>query len=115
MEILNKTPVMETAPQLEGLIGFLLFIGLILCVTCMIIELFSTNISYERILDIGIVIGFAILFIGIILCLARKDFGKPTGRFQYEVTIDNSVSFNEIADKYEIIDHRGTIYVLEDK
>lgn len=33
----------------------------------------------------------------------------------YEVTIDETVSFNEIIDKYNFIEKRGDIYVLQDK
>ena len=38
-----------------------------------------------------------------------------TGRNQYKVLIDDSVSFNEIAEKYEIVGQDGEIYILEDK
>jgi hypothetical protein len=33
----------------------------------------------------------------------------------YEVVIDETVSFNEIIDKYNFIEKRGDIYVLQDK
>ncbi len=34
---------------------------------------------------------------------------------QYEVTIDDSVSMNEFTDKYNIIEQRGKIYIVEEK
>ena len=34
---------------------------------------------------------------------------------QYEVTIDDTVSFTELNDKYEVIEQRGKIWILEDK
>ena len=34
---------------------------------------------------------------------------------QYEVTIDKTVPFSEIIDKYDFIEQRGNIYVLQDK
>ena len=33
----------------------------------------------------------------------------------YEVVMDETVSFNEIIDKYNFIEKRGDIYVLQDK
>lgn len=33
----------------------------------------------------------------------------------YEVMIDETVSFNEVMDKYNFIEKRGNIYVLQDK
>ena len=38
-----------------------------------------------------------------------------TGRNQYKVLIDDSVSFNEIAEKYEIVGQDKDVYILEDK
>lgn len=40
---------------------------------------------------------------------------KPTGRYRYEVTLDDSVTFEYIYDHYKIIEQRGDIWVLEDK
>ena len=39
----------------------------------------------------------------------------PTGRYRYEATIDKSVSFTELYEKYDIVEQRGEIYILEDK
>ena len=38
-----------------------------------------------------------------------------TGRYRYEVTIDPSVLFSEIYEKYDVIEQRGEIWVLEEK
>ena len=34
---------------------------------------------------------------------------------EYQVTIDDSVSFNEFTEKYEIIDSDGKIYTVKEK
>ena len=39
----------------------------------------------------------------------------PTGRYKYEVTIDESVDFVDIYDKYEVMDQRGDIWILKEK
>ena len=40
---------------------------------------------------------------------------EPSGRYRYECTIDESVSMTEVYERYEIVEHRGDIWVLEDK
>lgn len=40
---------------------------------------------------------------------------EPTGRYKYEVTIDESVDFIDIYKNYDVIEQRGQIWVLEDK
>ena len=40
---------------------------------------------------------------------------EPTGRYRYEVTIDESVSITDVYDNYNVIEQRGEILVLEDK
>jgi len=39
----------------------------------------------------------------------------PTGRYQYRCIVDDSVSIEDLNEKYNIIGKDGDIYVLEDK
>lgn len=55
----------------------------------------------------------AIVYMIAMLCLFGAT--KPTGRYRYDVTIDETVNFKEIYDRFDIIDKRGDIYTLEDK
>lgn len=60
------------------------------------------------------IIGFLLgMMLTVILCTITKPV--PTGRYQYEVTIDETVSISEVYDNYEVIEQRGDIWVLEDK
>lgn len=43
------------------------------------------------------------------------DQSEPSGRYRYECTIDESVSMTRMYEKYDIIEQRGKIWVLEDK
>ena len=38
-----------------------------------------------------------------------------TGRYRYEATIDDSVSFLDLQERYNVIEQNGRIWVLEDK
>ena len=48
----------------------------------------------------------------LVYCIYQPDY---TGKNQYKVLIDDSVSFNEIAENYKIVGQDGDIYILEDK
>lgn len=50
-----------------------------------------------------------------LVVLSVWDPQIETGRYRYEVIIDDSVSFSDIHEKYEVIKQRGDIWVLEDK
>lgn len=63
-------------------------------------------------LFMGILTG-GLCLLGTFLLLFLSGYLKPHTR--YEVTIDDSVPFVEIYEKYDVIDHHGDIYVLEEK
>jgi hypothetical protein len=54
------------------------------------------------------------LFLSIIGIMIFKPI-EPTGRFRYECTIDETVSMKDVYERFEIIEQRGDIWVLEDK
>lgn len=39
----------------------------------------------------------------------------PTGKYEYTVTIDDSVSFTEFTDRYTIIEQNGDVFVIKEK
>ncbi len=42
-------------------------------------------------------------------------FKYPTGEYQYECLIDESVSMTEFYERYDVIDQRGEIYKIKEK
>ena len=44
-----------------------------------------------------------------------KKTNVPTGKYEYQVTINNSVSMTEFYDKYEIVEVEGKIYTIREK
>ena len=63
---------------------------------------------------IGFVISLTVCIVG--FCVVSKDVVEsPSGRYRYESTIDESVSAEQLYDKYDVIERRGEIWVLEDK
>lgn len=85
---------------------------------------FGTCILLTILFVIGITIfdntvsGLLALIAGI-SCLMSVAIGvineQPTGRYKYECIIDESVDFVDIYEKYNVVEQRGEIWVLEDK
>lgn len=104
IEILNKEPITTMdipilAASLILMFALLLLIGFFLC-WCDCEDLF-------------IFVGIAVIVLWFILCIA---FGqKETGRYRYEVTINDEVSFKELYEKYDVTEQKGKIYVIKEK
>ena len=65
---------------------------------------------------IKLIVGIILLILGTIGLVYAKTIGeKPTGKYQYQVTIDNSVTMSEFYDKYEVIEVEGKIYTIREK
>ena len=108
MTILNQTEVMVSI--IPEKFFLLIVICLIIAFICAIMAF--TSVKGQDFYIIVSVILFAacciISFIGAI-------FEKPSGRYRYECLIDDTVPYIEIYDKYDVIEQRGSIWVLEDK
>lgn len=117
MEILNKIPIYNPNNILCMTIVIFLFIGLILGILGLIFAFAPFNsirdkISYWLVFGgIFIMVASWITFV----CAFYYSKGEPTGRYKYEVKIDDSTTFKEVTDNYKIVDNRGKIWILEDK
>ena len=109
IEILNQTEIM-TCPYwacVSMVIGAVLFI--IGMIGCALIKNKKASIVCSIILGI---ICCALTLIGGI-AMECKDV--PTGKYVYQVKIDETVSFVDFYEKYEVIEQHGTIWFIQDK
>lgn len=104
MTIVNQYPVLESGPAWLGLL-----LGICCTVCGLIVILALLNKMYG--LAIWIEVVSALCLIGLILVIR----GKPTGKTRYECLIDNTTSFVEVTENYEIVGRRGDLWILEDK
>lgn len=109
INVLNVTQIMESPSW-----AVLLIIFGILCL-CIVTPLILTSLEIDKIMPA--IIGCILAIIGFIsFRIGIQYLGTvQTGKYKYEVTIDKDVSFTELNSKYNIIEQRGDIYVLEDK
>ena len=73
-----------------------------------------TNASTVKPLILIFVAFVTIIWSFIVYPIVHKE-DVPTGRYQYECTIDDGASFTDIMNNYIVVEQRGDIWVLEDK
>ena len=83
----------------------------VICVMSFVLMLTSKD---NRVIIFGIISLVAIIATPIII-IASKTHWRTNERNQYECIIDDSVSINEVYEKYNVIDRCGKIWILEDK
>ena len=67
----------------------------------------------------NIYVGFVSFVIGCILSMvcmiSNIIINKPTGKYEYKVTISDEVNLVEFNEKYQIINQEGLIYTIREK
>ena len=111
IDILNTEEILKTPEWIENVLG----ISIIALCVCLFLAIFSSINDKDRILIFsGIMIVISGIFI-IVFAILYSTNEKPTGRYRYEATIDESVSITEVYKNYNVVKQRGDIWVLEDK
>jgi undecaprenyl pyrophosphate phosphatase UppP len=106
MTIVNQYPIMELMTPV--------WVILLLCIVTCVFAFLATKTLIEEDWRIASVLFGVTLVFGIALCLAAniKQEGK---RNRYECLINNTISFVEVAENYDIVEQRGDLWILEDK
>lgn len=108
MTVLNQTEVMVSI--IPEKFTLLILIGLLIAFICSIMVIAS--VKYQ---DFCAIVGIILLVACGITAFIGAIFEKPSGRYRYECLIDDTVPYTEIYDKYDVVEQRGSIWVLEDK
>ena len=102
--ILTQEPIMDS-----GYFWISMLIGVAIA---MVIGLYTT---IQEDVAAGIATFFyTIILISIASAIVGHFTEKPTDKYIYKVTIDDSVNFTEVYDKYEIIGKNGKIYSIKE-
>jgi uncharacterized membrane protein YeiB len=117
MTILNTTTV-DIVTGIEDYFSWSVgcWFGIILTIACVIgFTFFLIETIKEK--EIGFLgMGILCLVVGaVILAEMVLPHKVITTVNQYEVTVNDTISFKEITSKYDIIEQRGDIYVLREK
>lgn len=108
--ILNTTPV-------TGLPVWLIIICVIACVALVVFDamIIADIVVFKRKTRKIWIVTFTILAIAAISLFGYLNDIYETGYYYYECVIEDTASFNEIMNTYEIVDQRGDIWVLKGK
>ena len=107
MTILNTYEY--TSGDLVKLIIFSLCVGLVFLLLANLCLDVAPKV--KAVISVGGAVIVAAAIVVILGC--TNNWYKPVVR--YDITIDDTVSFNEINDKYNIIEQNGLIFTVEDK
>ena len=124
MTILETTPIMTN--YFCGYLAIGTFLFAVALVICCIVGIILFVVFEKRHKKFGTIVektinklwglaGIACLILIASIFVSFVYTPNYTGRNQYKVLIDDSVSFNEIAEKYEIVGQDGDVYILEDR
>ena len=107
IEILTKEPILELSKTLSiiCMILFAVFIISLICIFVSIGEVYYKHVAIFAIISL----------VSLTSILIMQSYTKPTGRYKYKVTIDESVSMIEVYEKYNVIKQDGKIWTIEDK
>ena len=100
--ILNSSPIMEIKQPY-----YILFNVFILC--------FMVSMGLSIYFDSGFFYASMVISMIVIFTIAAINPEEPSGRYKYEVVLNNGVSIADLTEKYEIIEQRGQVWFLEDK
>ena len=108
--ILNTTPI-------TGLPIWLIIICIIACTALGVFDIIILVdvIVFKRKTKKILIVIFTILAIAAPTLFGYLNEVYETGHYYYECVIEDTASFNEIMNTYEIVDQRGDIWVLKDK
>lgn len=109
MTVLNTIELME---QKSTIPLFIIGIGTLISILSLV-TMINANKDLLAILSfiMFIVSGLAVL----VTVYMLPDLQEPSGKYRYEIMIDDSTTFSEVMEKYNIIEQRGEIFVVEEK
>lgn len=114
VEILSQETIYETTYPWWFILIFA-GIGLIIGIIVMIINYLDERIFDPTFLFLIGVLVLAGSMIGMLIAENTNHETDTVDHIEYKVTIDDSVSMNELLDKYEILDQEGKIYTVKEK
>lgn len=113
IEVLNQVEILAPPKwmwvQVVIIVCFIAFIiGIVGCLINIIVDKEKMVFFFIILIPISFILLIAFLSIS-------ENQIVPTGKYEYQVTIDDSVSMNEFYEKYEIVEVNGKIYTIREK
>jgi len=107
IEVLNQIEITKNpdwAASLRTILIIVIVIGAIIFIISAITDLEL----------LGIITGILEIVL-VLACLGLAFIQEPTGKYEYQVLINEDISMLEFYGKYEIIDQEGKIFTIREK
>ena len=116
IEVLNKVALTDTVTNetISDIFGVIFTIALFAFIIGFIFIIITDGGDFPFYMFIA---SFIIMIIsgGAFSINEANSIEIPNGKYEYQVTIDDSISMSEFNDKYEIIEVEGKIYTIREK
>lgn len=111
--VLNEIVIYKDVPAIISILTIIAIVGGALIIGMALADLgLGDNIGFF----IKLIIGIVLIILGIIgLVYINKIIKQPTGDYEYQVSIDDTVVMSEFYENYEVIDVQGKIYTIREK
>ena len=111
--VLNEIVIYKDVPAIISILTIIAIVGGALIIGMALADLgLGDNIRFF----IKLIIGIVLIILGIIgLVYINKIIKQPTGDYEYQVSIDDTVVMSEFYENYEVIDVQGKIYTIREK
>lgn len=109
IEILSQTEIMQNSDFASTIIT----VGVVFVMFGVLVAMLGDIFNHSKVILFGVI--FAILSAAVAFFISDTAPKEPSGRYEYQVTIGDDVSFTDFYQKYEIIDQDGKIYTIRDK
>ena len=111
IEVLNQVEIMDNSLTL---LITAIILGILFCICIVGVIISAVKCKFITFIIFGIFLLCS--WIGFVVTAKASDKKIiPTGKYEYQVTIDDSVSMNEFYEKYEIVEVNGKIYTIREK
>ena len=117
MTILNTFPTeITTGTAYYFTWSIACWIGVVIVAIIIALAVIALKEGFEYSEGLVLLLGITLITLAAVILFALILPHEVTTTINtYEVVMDETVSFNEIIDKYNFIEKRGDIYVLQDK
>lgn len=105
--ILTQHPIMEYVGQVWVVLAVIAFV---LTISFLIVALVCDSFESFGYFIVFLIMLFVFAIIGKVYCKQVE-----TGRYEYQVLLDETVDINELASHYDIIGQDGLIWTIQDK
>lgn len=116
IEVLNKIALTDTVTNetISNIFGVIFTIALFVFIIGFISIIITNADDFPFYMFIA---SFIIMIIsgGVLSINEANSIEIPNGKYEYQVTVDDTVSMNEFNEKYEVIEVEGRIYTIREK